>query len=62
MYQNWSYRIIDVESPDHSEYEQSEPAEKVAQDLCVQLLNLGAFFAKNAKVSRITDIPSVLPF
>ena len=52
LYQNWSYRIIDIEAPNLSDFDPGEASEKLVQDMLNQLLYLGSFLSKNAKASK----------
>ena len=53
LYQQWSFRVLDIEAPRMEEYDSSDDAEKLVSDMLTQLLKLGNFLSKQPTVSTL---------
>merc|ERR1711976_67299 len=51
QYNQWSFRILDIEAPQIEDYETSEESDALVTDMLTQLLKLGAYISKQPKVS-----------
>lgn len=51
LYQQWSFRTLDIQAARMEAYESSQPAEQLVLDLLTQVLKLGNFLAKTPKLN-----------
>ncbi|ELU15643.1 hypothetical protein CAPTEDRAFT_219432 [Capitella teleta] len=64
QYNQWSYRVVDIEAPKIEEYETTEEVQSLVCDIIMQLLKLGGFISrqpKNSTESLHDKVPELLP-
>lgn len=68
LYEQWNFRLLDIQVPDMDDYDPGESGEKLVTDMLTQLLKLGMYLQRQPKVAlkNIMDslhdkVPELLP-